>query len=256
LTPAPFVYAFAAVADLPPPAALRRLPTMPGGSKPRVLGVRQGLSLVVADVPRAVYAADVLEPRLADAEWVAAAAAAHHAAIERLARTRSLVPFRIFTIFSSDARARQITAARAAPLRRALARLDGRQEWVLRIGPPDRARASEPRPADTRRSGVVSGTDFLQQKATAATDRQARAARVTAQAARVVTALEAAADEATVRPPPPGTSLLVDAAFLVASRRRAAFRRALDAHAAPLLAEGCAVTLTGPWPPYSFTADE
>ena len=83
-----------------------------------------------------------------------------------------------------------------------------------------------------------------------------RVRRVTADAVRVVTVLEAAADQTSVRPAPAGTSLLVDAAFLVPKRRRATFRRALEAQAAPLLAEGCSVSLTGPWPPYSFASTE
>jgi hypothetical protein len=227
---------------------------MPGGRPPRVLPVTRGVSLVVADVPQASYAPTVLEPRLADADWVSAAAAAHHASIERLARTRSLVPFRIFTIFSSDARARQTTMRKAPRLRRALARLAGREEWVLRVGPPDAPRVAPATRGGAPGSSPASGTHFLRQKAAAVHQQRVRADRVATDVAGVVRALESLADATSVRPAPPGTSLLVDAAFLVARRRRAAFRRALRVQAAPLLAEGCAISLTGPWPPYSFAS--
>jgi hypothetical protein len=229
---------------------------MPGGGPPRVVPVARGVSLVVADVPQASYAPSVLEPRLADAEWVSAAAAAHHASIERLARTQTVVPFRLFTIFSSDARARQTTVRNVPRLRRALARLAGREEWVLRIGPHDPARLAAATRGGAAKSSPASGTHFLRQKAAAVRERRARADRVASDAADVVRALEAVADGTSVRPAPPGTAVLVDAAFLVPKPRRAGFRRALQAHAAPLLAEGCAISLTGPWPPYSFASIE
>jgi hypothetical protein len=226
---------------------------MPKGNAPRLLPVSRRVALVVADVPRSDYAPAVLEPRLADADWVSAAAAAHHRVIERLARTHALVPLRLFTIFSSDARARRTIAAKAPRLNRTLQRLEGREEWVLRIGTPDPAhqRAGAQLP-----SQEVSGTSFLRQKAAVVQARRARAQRIRMDTARLVDALEALADVVSLRPPPDGASLLVDAAFLVDRRKRQMFRRALTAHATPLLADGCAVSLTGPWPPYSFAAIE
>jgi hypothetical protein len=50
----------------------------------------------------------------------------------------------------------------------------------------------------------------------------------------------------------PGSRLLLDAAFLVPTRRAGAFRRALRQHARTLSGSGLVVSLTGPWPPYNF----
>lgn len=251
----PFVYVFAAVRRPPSARWLAALPTLPSGRPPRPLSVARDLALIVADVPQALYAPAVLEPRLADADWVSSAAAAHHGVIDRIARRGSLLPCRIFTIFSSDDRARAALAPKAARLRRALQDLDGRQEWVLRIGLPDpsRATARTPSPRLDRR-GPATGTGFLQQKAAAARERRARTDRVRAETAAVAEALERVADRASARPAPDGTSLVLDAAYLVQTRRLAAFRRTLATHAPPLLAEGCPVSLTGPWPPYSFAS--
>jgi hypothetical protein len=252
----PFLYVFAAVARPPSRRWLAALPSMPGGRPPRALPVARDIALVVADVPPSLYASDVLEPRLGDADWVSAAAAAHHRVIERLlARSRGLLPFRMFTIFSSEARLAATLAPTAAKLRRALKSLDGRQEWVLRIGPPDPARASgEARVSLATRKRLTSGTAFLLQRAQAAVSRRLRSDRIRADTAAVVAALEKTADRSSARSAPAGSSLLVDAAFLVQRRRLAAFRRALARRAVPLLAEGCAVSLTGPWPPYSFAS--
>jgi hypothetical protein len=64
------------------------------------------------------------------------------------------------------------------------------------------------------------------------------------------------ADDATARPVEPANALLLDAAFLVATVDTEAFHQALTDAAAGLLRDGCAVTLTGPWPPYSFASLE
>ena len=50
----------------------------------------------------------------------------------------------------------------------------------------------------------------------------------------------------------PGSRLLLDAAFLVPSRRANAFRGALRRRARSLSGSGLVVSLTGPWPPYNF----
>jgi hypothetical protein len=54
------------------------------------------------------------------------------------------------------------------------------------------------------------------------------------------------------RPRDASAGLLVDAAFLVPARSSAAFKRQLSSLVTRLLAAGCGVSLTGPWPPYSF----
>jgi hypothetical protein len=54
----------------------------------------------------------------------------------------------------------------------------------------------------------------------------------------------------------PGTNLLLDAAFLVSTRRAAVFRRTLARAASGLLRDGCPVSLTGPWPPYTFASTD
>jgi hypothetical protein len=51
-----------------------------------------------------------------------------------------------------------------------------------------------------------------------------------------------------------GAPLLLDAACLVARDHESRFRTHVRAKARPLLARGCRVTVTGPWPPYSFVA--
>jgi hypothetical protein len=138
----------------------------------------------------------------------------------------------------------------------AFARLKGRKEFVLRIGRPDAARVAADPETPVSRRPPQSGTSFLREKA--ATRRQAdeRKTRATRSAAAVFEELERVAEAARARAAPPGTNLLLDAAFLVDTRKAASFRRTLTRAASGLLRDGCAVSLTGPWPPYSFASTE
>ena len=249
-----YVYLFAAVAGQPSRRLLGRLPALPEGGNARLVALNKGVSLVVSDVPAATYRPDVLEPRLADGEWVATSGAAHHAAAEALSRSHAVLPFRIFTIFSSDARMLS-TLNRSQPrITRALAALTGRDEWVLRIGPPDPSALASPTDQASTHARAVSGTGFLQRKAAATRERSKRVAQVRSDAATIYTALEPLAERALVREIPSGLALLLDAAFLIERRRMPSFRRTLARVAQPLLDAGCKVSLTGPWPAYSFAA--
>ncbi len=80
-------------------------------------------------------------------------------------------------------------------------------------------------------------------EARAAADRLYRAMAREATDARRRTATEQAA---------PGSRLLLDAAFLVPTRKAGAFRAALRRNTKTLGRSGLVVSLTGPWPPYNF----
>ncbi len=133
---------------------------------------------------------------------------------------------------------------------RAFDRVRGRQEWVLRIGKPDPARA----PGVQANAPASSGTGFLRAKADARREELARAERVKHDALTSFEALAKLADAATSRPVDPAGSLLCDGALLVPPSRVEAVREALTRSAERLLRDGCPVSLTGPWPPYSFAS--
>ncbi|HUE89493.1 MAG TPA: GvpL/GvpF family gas vesicle protein [Vicinamibacterales bacterium] len=245
------VYVYCAIEGTP--AALPAAGLADGGA-PRALPLHRTVSLVVSDVSSAVYNAEALEARLADLDWVAAAGAAHHAVVDALSEGGVVVlPFRLFTIFSNEAKALATLRQAQAAMDRAFDRVRGRQEWVLRIGKPDPARVLAPQAAGV---SPPSGTGFLRAKADARREAIARAERVTQDAASSFDALAQLAEAATSRSVPPGGSLLCDAAFLVQPSRVAALRDALTRTAERLLRDGCPVSLTGPWPPYSFASME
>src|SRR5205807_816519 len=55
--------------------------------------------------------------------------------------------------------------------------------------------------------------------------------------------------------PVQGGPLLLDAAFLIAMKKSARFRKVVAREAKTLGSRGYRVLLTGPWPPYTFVQD-
>jgi gas vesicle protein GvpL/GvpF len=251
------LYVYAVVAGRPNARALTNLPTLPGGSVPRILPLDSSASLVVADVPAESFDAKTIDARLKDLDWLSRCGAAHHAVPDALIESHAVIPLRLFTLFSTEVKALSTFRKSKARVARALARVKGRQEWVLRIGRPDPGKVvahPEVRTTPPGRGDGKSGTSFLHAKADVKRGRSERARRVAAEAARVFERLDALADASTARPITPGTSLLLDAAFLVSKRRTAALQRTLTKHAQVLLDDGCPISFTGPWPPYSFAS--
>jgi len=207
---------------------------------------------VVAEVPLDIYGAGHLEPRLSDLEWVGRIALDHEAVVEHFARKGELtvVPMKLFTLFSSPDRAIGEMQRRSKRLTSVFAKLQGCEEWGVRImrGPSRSAVKDDGKPA--------SGTAFLTARKRAR-DESVAALRDSAQAAddAYVLLAEIAADhrrrqqEASGVIPP-----LLDAAFLVPVRRRARFRALAERAAEDVLQRGGRLTLTGPWPAYNFVS--
>jgi len=66
------------------------------------------------------------------------------------------------------------------------------------------------------------------------------------------------ADDARRRPPPPGEigkRVLLDAAFLLQRKKAKAFQTKVRAEAKKLADRDYQLTLTGPWPAYTFVSD-
>jgi hypothetical protein len=224
---------------------------MPDGGPPRAVALDASVTLVTSDVPSRVYAADVLEPRLSDLDWVSAAGAAHHNVLDALADAGvTVLPFRLFTLYSSEAKAVASLRESRTAIAQAFDRIRGKQEWVLRIGKPSGEAPAAARPL----AAPQSGTTFLQAKAEAKREAAARATRVQHDATAAFEALKELADAVKTRPVDTGGNLIMDAAFLVPPSRVEALRDTLTGRAEGLLADGCSVSLTGPWPPYSFAA--
>jgi hypothetical protein len=226
----------------------------------RVLDVDRGLFLVVADVPLSRYGEAQIQRGLSDLDWVSKAAVAHESVIEAFIDARAVLPMKLFTIFSSDDRAVQHVRGEKARIQSLVKRVGNHHEWGVRLV-LDRHRAAAAAPAKKkeRERSPASGVAYLTQKK-AQRDLEAELtvrARETAASLydRFAARSRLARRRSSSELPPGGGALLLDAAFLVPRRRSQSFRALASREARSLARRGYGVTLSGPWPPYTFVQD-
>jgi len=257
LLPLQGVYVYCVVQRATKPRVMTREGRLPGAGAPRALPLGPRTWLIVADVPLDIYGEQALAGRLKDLDWLSACGVAHQAILDACLTSDAVVPMKLFTIFASDARAVEEMTRQIDRLSELMLRVAGCAEWGVRV-----TRATQPAPAQAAPAGVTpasaqpAGRAFLEAKA-----HQRRAARDAAESLdQDLRALAATLHDVTrdVRYRADasgiGAPLLLDAAYLVTRTTESRFRAQVRAKARPLLERGCRVTVTGPWPPYSFVS--
>jgi hypothetical protein len=233
---------------------------------PRLLAIDRGLAAVVADAPLDRYGEEAINRGLANLDWVSKAAVAHEAVVEHFVDADAVLPMKLFTIFTSDERALRHLSGERSRLTATVKRVAKHQEWGVRVL-LDRAAAmadAERRTDGKRRSAgsdskASSGLAYLSRKKAHrdASAELATKARDTVAALydRLAAKARLARRRSAREMPAQGGSLLLDAAFLVPRSRSQSFRALAAREARALAPQGYAVTLTGPWPPYTFVQD-
>jgi hypothetical protein len=246
------VYIYCVVRSARKPAAATVPSGLPGAERPAPVKLDDRLWMVTASVPLERYGSGPLEEALRDLDWVASSALAHEAVVEHFARVpgAAVIPMTLFTMFSTDARAAAEMRKRRPQLERVFDRIEGCEEWGIRVL---RDTAASPRRDE---SGPVSGTAFLAARKQARDASREAAATAATAADQAFDSLAGIARESRRRTDGTagGVASLLDAAFLVPTRQRSRFRTAAKRLARGVAARGAAMTLTGPWPPYSFVA--
>jgi hypothetical protein len=234
---------------------------MPGGKAVRALPAGNGLWLIVSDVPASRYDEAALATGLQSLDWVGRRAVVHEAVVEHFLTAPAVLPLQLFTLFTSDTRALEHIARDRRRVDRILTRLERQQEWGLRLSFDERgalqAVEDQHRSRRTRRAaGPESGAAYLARKRDVMDVTRGQLTAARREADRLFRAMSREATEARRRKATeqatPGSRLLLDAAFLVPSRRANAFRGSLRRRARTLSGSGLVVSLTGPWPPYNF----
>jgi hypothetical protein len=225
----------------------------------RAIDVGDGYHVVVSTVPLSIYSSEAIEEKLRDLDWVGAAASAHEAVVERAGESGTVVPMKLFTIFSSDERAADHVRKMKRGLDKVVAKIAGCEEWGLRIL-FDETRAAKVNATKVAAAPKlpVTGTGFLLRKKAHEESRR----RLTSQAKHEVDDLFVRLDrtaKSSVRRPPLNRELagqvMLDAVFLVPAGRVEKFKSTVASSAQELADDGYHVTLTGPWPAYSFIGD-
>jgi hypothetical protein len=216
---------------------------------PRLLAIDRDIWAVVADAPLERFAGEALQQELQDVESISRHAFAHASVIEFFFRRSSVIPLKLFTLFSSDEKARRDMRSRLASLKRMFAALRGLEEWGVRII------ASEVE-AEAART-LDSGRDYLQLKKRLH-DQTAAPPRATMHAVdgalRSLGRLASNTRKETFPPPARGRPYIKGASFLVAAKRRTAWKKEAAKTAAALAAQGHRLEMSGPWPPYHFVS--
>jgi hypothetical protein len=255
-------YVYCVVAATRLPRMARTAKGLPGAERMRLLDAGDGLFIVVAHVPLKRYGEEALRRGLADLDWVSRAAVAHEQVVESFVTERAVLPMKLFTIFTTDARAVEHVRGERTRIAAFVKRVADQQEWGVRVI-LDKARASaaaaKQRPSRGPSTAAASGAAYLTRKKA-----QRDAATELAEHARDTVAglydrLAARARLAKRRPagdmPAGDGPLLLDAAFLVPRARTASFRAMAVREARTLSRSGYGLTLSGPWPPYTFVQD-
>ncbi len=239
--------------------SLRAAPAgLPGAGRPRAIDAGGGLWLVAADAPLERYGEKPIERGLRDLAWVSSVAVPHEAVVEHVARNGTVVPMKLFTLFRSDTRALEHVAKRRKRIDRVVERIEGREEWGLRVLLDEAAALRRARDEAQAVAPGAPGAAFLLRK-----KKEHDLAREVIEHARdraegLFELLAGQADDARRRPPPPGEvgkRVLLDAAFLLQRKKAKAFQTKVRAEAKKLADRDYQLTLTGPWPAYTFVSD-
>lgn len=250
-------YVYCLVAADRRPAPGRRLTRLPGMGPVRLLDVDRGLWLVVADAPLNRYGEEAINQKLSDLNWVSRAAIAHEAVVESLIGQRAVLPMKLFTIFTSDDRALDQVRGDRRQVDAMVKRVANHVEWGIRVT-LDRS-SLRPVKKKASRGRKNSGAGYLSQKKAQRDAAVELAEHAQETVARLYDRLDARSRMARRRMaselPVEGGPLLLDAAFLVPRARATSFRALVTREARRLGRLGYHVTLSGPWPPYTFVKD-
>lgn len=226
-----------------------------GGERLEVLGVLD-LEAVVSTVDLEEFGEDGLRANLERLEWVEQTARGHDAVVQACAAASPTAPMRLATVCLDDDSVRLRLEERYDELVGALGRVEGRQEWSVKVyAHPVTSVATEP-----AEPAAVGGAAYLRRKKAAAEERHtAQADAVAASEAidRELCGIAVAARH--LRPQDPrlagydGTMLL-NGAYLVDS----VAARSFAGRVAELVAvfPDVSIACDGPWPPYSFASLE
>jgi hypothetical protein len=190
----------------------------------------------------------------ADSNLVCSLALAHHRILALIASAFDVVPLRLGTLVGGPAGARDLLARAASDFTSSLARVTGVVEFAVTlvdIGMPDEPPGPEP---------VSSGRAYLLRRAQTRARDSARPALLHAVVTAALAELAADARSIRIRPPRPSQPgeprRLADAAILVGRGEVARFRAGTARAGARIAAQGLRIDLNGPWPAYSFVAED
>ena len=218
------------------------------------------VAAVYTPVKAEEFSQEVIDQRANDLEWLGAIGYRHQDVIAHLMKETAVIPLRAFTLFSSEEALRAYLHENAESLRKVLDRLDGKQEWTLRVEiEPQRwsealvNRVESLRDLNGQIESAAPGKAFLLRKKLDDEKKRASAAAEKDLVAEIEKAVvdklrcETVAESRERR----------DGAFpqinvLINRDEEAVLQELHSELAGRYESEGVTLALTGPWPPYTF----
>ena len=225
---------------------------------PRVVGIdgESALKSVSASGLTAWYSAvaadefgEGLASKMDDLEWLAATSVRHQRAVAAIAEHATIVPARFATVFTSiDSLKRHVAQHRSATLA-ALKRIDGAEEWGIKVF----RRAAGGVASAPAATSAASGREYLQKKASL--QRRPSGAGLDEDVIEFAEALGAVAQEAAPAGKLSSTQrdLEWQATFLVKRTSKPQWETVLRKYASQW-SDSREIECSGPWPPYSFVS--
>ena len=210
----------------------------------------EDLGLLVSSVATAELEVDPDD--LSETGPLAVLARGHDAVVRAAGEAGPVLPLRFGTAVADEEAARTLLRAHAASAREQLRRIGTAREWGVRLV---RTLAGvEPALAGGAQRDGLSGTEYLSRRRRAL-QREDDLTRTAAQCAeRLQEELSGHVTESLRRGGSPGSSLLLDIAYLVPTVDEAEFLARVQHLTEDLEAQGLTLEVTGPWPPYSFAS--
>jgi len=226
-----------------------------------------GIGAVLSEVALGEFCGETAEARLQDLAWLGPRACRHAAVIEEVMRQGPVLPARFATLFTSfDSLHQAVTEGRGS-IAGFFDQLSDKQEWAVK-GLLDRAGAlrrlgssAQPSATEAPAPAASPGARYFQQKRIQAEVERDFKSRLKEFCRRAAAALGASADGFRERRTLGAVAGETDAevvlnwAFLVSPAALEDFRAQVDRFNAEEAFPGLLLTLTGPWPPYTFAPD-
>ena len=219
------------------------------------------LAALVSPVPRDQFDAAPLRTNLNELTWLEKVAREHEAVLEDVFPDTTIVPLRLCTIFDDADGTRRMLEREHDALSRALARLEGRQEWGVKLLVEGSRLAAAAAPAGDQAKGEGGAAYLARRRRERETREEARSL-----AAQLVDEVDGALrahvlDAVRLRPQNRELSghtgdMLLNGAYLVEADDVEALRATAAELQERYAGYGAQLVVTGPWPPYNFAADE
>jgi hypothetical protein len=219
--------------------------------------VREGpLAAVAGAVPLEEFGEARLREHLADMAWVEATARAHEQVLDLIRRQVTVIPMRMCTVYRTEGGIREMLRRESEALTEALADLDGKTEWGVKVILHDTG--DRPDAEGTAGAGTGTGAAYMESRRRER-DREEQAARLVEEACEQIheRLSNAAADALLAAPQRPEVSghqgeMVLNGAYLVEDSTLEAFRDEVATLQDAFSSLGLELEMTGPWPAYNF----